>query len=365
MSAQPPQPNPLIHGYHSKEAYSYSKEDSDAIIKTTSYHRKDFELAVIWFPPRTHTNVAASLAAEYREPTTSLGDLDKLPLELITNVCLQLDIASLFQLRQVNARGQQIVNALHEYRVITKHALNAFLALLKTRTTPCVTLGELYRNLCTQDCSLCGGYGNLVYLPTWTRCCSACLRKDASEIRSTNAAGAKRHLNLSKKAFESLPRLLTLPGTYTMDARSRSGRVNLVPTEYALSAFRDDNAGTEPTTDMKNKITMPIVCQDTLKPMQAFMACCALPSYNPRTNEVEREVSCAGCQKYKERSGGRREEPWAGPARDRVYSHTGFLAHFTWCEHAQSLWKDSNGGTITPSRLPYLCKMGGFLTPRF
>ena len=364
MNAHSPQPNPPIAGYHFNKPYSYTKENLDAIIRTVSYHRKDFDLAVIWFPSCTHTNVVSSLAVDYRKPTTSLGDLDKLPLELLTNIFLQSDIASLFQLRQVNARGHQVVNALHEYRVITKHALNAFLALLRTRMKPGVTLQDFFRLLCTQECSLCGKYGNLVYLPTWTRCCSSCLHSDAPEIRSTNAARVKRRLELSKESMRNLPRLTTLPGTYSIDidASSRSGRLDVVPTHHALSAFRTENSGTEPTMDMTNKITMPIVCKDTPTPMQAFMACCALPSYDLRTGQAENGVSCAGCQYFLRNIASRPHSAWAHSARESVYSYRGFLEHFAWCVYAQRLWRESKQGRIKPPSLPPFCKSGGFLS---
>lgn len=70
-------PHPLtapIPGYYSKTAYSIPLDQADAIVRVSAYHRKDFDRAVTWFPPRTHSNVITSLSSAFHEPTTSLGD---------------------------------------------------------------------------------------------------------------------------------------------------------------------------------------------------------------------------------------------------------------------------------------------------
>lgn len=364
-NAQSRQPNPLIAGFHSDAAYPYSEEDSEAIIKTVSYHRKDFDQVVIWFPPRTHVNVASSLAADYRKPTASFGDLEKLPPELITNICLQLDIASLFQLRQVNARGQQFINALHEYRVAITHGLNALLALLRTKTMPGVTLEQFYALLCTQNCSLCGEYGNLVYLLTWTRCCSSCLETNSIAIRTTNRSRVERTLKLSKTWLESLPRLSSLPGAYTLHEIDFTARSACVSVQGFIEAYRKDR-GEEPSLVMIEFLSQASLRrisfnQNDTVPAMSYLACSALPSYDPHTNQVENGLSCAGCQLFVQEIVSRLHQRWARKVRDAVYTREGFLEHFAWCEQAQFLWKESEGGTKEPRRLPFMCKRGGLL----
>lgn len=212
-----PLPHPItnpVPQYHSKTAYSIPSDEADAIIRTSAYHRTDFDRAVIWFAPRAHTNGVTSLSAS-REPTNSLGELDKPPLELISEICLQLDIASLFYLRQVNARARQIVDTLHEYKTIITHALDPFCALLRTHSASRVTLSNFYRLLCTQNCSVCNErYGDLVYLPTWIRCCSCCVRSSPSELRVATLTSIKRVFRPSKGALTRLPTLTTVPGIY-------------------------------------------------------------------------------------------------------------------------------------------------------
>jgi hypothetical protein len=355
MATQLPHPitNPKPR-YHSKTAFSVPLEQADAIIRASAYHRKDFDRAVIWFPPSAHSNSGTSVSSALREPTASLGELDRLPLELINEICLQLDIESIFYFRQTNARARQVINTLREYQIVSTHALNAFCALLQTRSASRVTLLNFYRLLCTQNCSFCHtGYGDLVYLPTWTRCCSQCIRNGG---HSVSLASVKRVLHLSRKSLAKLPTLTTLPGIYTMDERARSTRITVVPTQSALSAFSEEN---NPTTSTKD-----LVLRLHSTSIHTFMACCALPSYNLQTNQVENGISCASCQLALQDGISTGTGEWACDVRDMVYSRSGFLEHFVWFEQAQALWLESNNETVEPLRLLHSCKTGGYFRSR-
>lgn len=344
MTAQPPHPiSAPIPQYHSETAYSIPLDQADAIVRASAYHRKDFDHAVIWFTPRTHNSVLS--AGAFHEPRAQLGELDRLPLELINEICLRLDIASMFYLRQTNARARHIINALHEYQIVTTHALSPFCALLRTRSASRVTLSDFYRLLCTQICSLCNTqYGDLVYLPTWLRCCSHCLRSGDPQINTITLARVKRVLSLSKESLTKLPAVTTLPGIYTMDERLRSSRTAIVPTHSALLAFGKENSGTRPTQAIVDKLYA--------EPILTFMACCALPSYHLQTNQVEHGVSCAGCQLALEKGISTGTGCWASDVRDIVYSRGGFLKHFMWCKQAQILWLESHDGVWEPRGIP-------------
>ncbi|KAL6709609.1 hypothetical protein ACN47E_001037 [Coniothyrium glycines] len=350
-------PRKPIPGYHARTAYELRTSDLDAILQVSAYHRKDFDLAVIWFPPRTHTNIPTSTSSVLDKRSTVCGELERLPLELVSRICLQLDIASLLRFRQTNTRARQIVNALHEYRTALTHAINPFCALLRTGTARAVTLADFYRLLCTQRCSLCKHqYGDLVHLPLWIRCCSSCLRRGPLEIRVATVNTVKRVLQLSKTSLAQLPKLTTLPGIYTMDEQPRSRRVTLVPTVSALAAYRHEHAGLEASEALTKQLNT--------QPNLAFMACCALPSFNLQTRQVENGVSCAGCQVAVEEGIITFTGAWAGEVRDVVYSRDEFLQHFTRCEQAQVLWISSHGGTRLPPKMPFSCRKGGYFKRR-
>ncbi|KAK8236034.1 hypothetical protein HDK90DRAFT_262050 [Phyllosticta capitalensis] len=148
-----------------------------------------------------------------------------------------------------------------------------------------VTLSMFYRHFCEQTCSVCqSGYGDLVNLLTWTRCCPACLQKRVPELRVATAASARRILGLSKGSIKTLPSLKSVPGVFSMDEKPRAARVQVVGAQSALSAFGDADPESAQTADMVSR------------PGLEFMACCALPNYDPLTKRIQNGVSCAGCQ---------------------------------------------------------------------
>lgn len=69
-----------------------------------------------------------------------------------------------------------------------------------------------------------------------------------------------------------------------MDEKPRAARVQVVGAQSALSAFGDADPESAQTADMVSR------------PGLEFMACCALPNYDPLTKRIQNGVSCAGCQ---------------------------------------------------------------------
>lgn len=333
-------------------AASMSPAQVDDILRIAAYHRTDFDLAVVWFPAREHAAVTKSISSIFRESTTSLRELDRLPLELVNAICLQLDMESLFAFRQVNLRARQIVTSLPEYKLITTHALNCLCALLRTKSASWVTLLGFHRLLCQKSCSLCGDeYGDLAHLVNWTRYCSACLRRRSWETRMMPIASAKRLFKLSTKSLNGLRNMKTLPGTYSMEETTRKNRLSLVSAQAALLASRREGPKTAPTSEIPLK-----------QPYTDFMACCALPYYDPKSKSAQNGVSCAGCQLAVEES--TRSDGLAFSLRDKVYSRQSFLEHFQECEEAQLLWRSSGAGSNEPANMPYACKRGGYFSPR-
>jgi hypothetical protein len=155
MTTWMPHPNEAsLPEYHSKLAYSIPADQADAIVRMSAYHRKDFDSAAISFPPRIRHKATSELLP-FRKPQTSLGKFDGLPLELINEICLQVDIKSVPNLRVTNARARQVLDALHKYQIVTKHAQDPLRALIRTQSASRVTLQDFHLLLCTQGCSLC------------------------------------------------------------------------------------------------------------------------------------------------------------------------------------------------------------------
>ncbi|KAK4237893.1 hypothetical protein C8A03DRAFT_34137 [Achaetomium macrosporum] len=343
-------PLQAAQGYRSAVAYWFREEQADDITRVAAYHRKDYDLAVIWFSASEHVLIRASIATSFgRTSNHGLGVLERLPLEVLYDVVLRLDMQSLFKLRQTNLRARQIVDSLKEYRLVVSHGLNVFCALLRTGIATGVSLSDFYNALCTENCSICGEFSGFVSLPAWTRCCFACLQK-APETQVRSLARVRKRFRLRKRELDTLRPFKTLVGFYSRRETKYRRRTTAVSLQQAmlLSEQEPEEQGQARSAESWQALNYN------------FMGSCALPYYDKRTGQVEQGVCCAGCQLAFEKGIiGARTEKWASEARDKVYSRAGFLEHFKWCEQAQLLWRTSEEGTRLPAELPVSAWMGG------
>ncbi|KAK0717281.1 hypothetical protein B0T26DRAFT_740751 [Lasiosphaeria miniovina] len=122
--------------------YQFRDEQANAIARVARYHEAATDRSVIWSPASEQDGVRQSLETSFprtSNPGILLGFLGSMPLELLHNVFLRLDLDSLFKLRQTNLRSRQA-------------------------------------ELCTENCAPCGQFGGFMSLPTWTRCCYRCMQ---------------------------------------------------------------------------------------------------------------------------------------------------------------------------------------------
>ncbi|KAJ5503966.1 hypothetical protein N7463_006840 [Penicillium fimorum] len=185
---------PMPRGYHSATEYSFNEEQTDTIVQTASYHRRDHCLSVIWYSPREHIDICQSIATPFqRTSNVGLGSLDRLPVELLHDTLSRLNMRSLFRFRQINLTSRQMVDSLHKYQMVVLHGLNLFCALVRTRLA--ISLFDFYNTL------------------SWRRCCFKCLQ-DAPEIQVHTFASVKKQFQLTRVQLTSFK---SLPGTYTMN----------------------------------------------------------------------------------------------------------------------------------------------------
>jgi hypothetical protein len=351
MAAHNPQMPP---GYQSVTEYRFREEQADAIARTSAYHRKEYGHSVIWFPPREHVDIRLSLSKPFmRDSNTGFGSLNRLPLELLHDVLLRLDMHSLLKFRQASLTSRHTVHSLKQYRAVVTYGLNLLCALLRTRLAIDVSLFDFYDALCTKACALCGEFGGFMSLLAWNRCCFKCLQ-EAPELQVRTLASAQKQFRLTKAQVQQLKSLKTLPGTYTMEESVYKSRIMVVSAHQALSA-----SGQQPHSSQ----AQPANFERNQK--FNFMGSCALPYYDRRAGRIERGMSCAGCQlALEKRIIGARCEKWALEARNKVYAQDGFLEHFRWCEQAQVLWRSSDGGNKQPPELPVAARVRGYFNKK-
>ncbi|KAH7227614.1 hypothetical protein BKA60DRAFT_123933 [Fusarium oxysporum] len=345
----------MPRGYRSSTEYRFNEEQTDAIVRTAAYHRKDYCLSVIWFSPSEHVDIRQSIATPFqRTSNVGLGSLDRLPLELLRDTLFRLDVHSLFKFRQTNLRSRQTVDSLKQYQMIVSHGMNLLCALLRTRLAVDISLLDFYNALCLKSCSLCGEFGGFISLLTWKRCCFKCL-KEAPETQVHTLSTVRKQFRLTKAELGQLRSIKTLPGIYSMEELVHKSRIAIVSLHQAtlisrwqLQAMRQIHSA---SSERHRKFN--------------FMGSCALPYYDKVSGNVEHGMSCAGCQLAFEKDIiGAKGEKWAFEARDKVYARDGFLEHFRWCEQAQLLWKSSCEGKSRPAELPEAARRGGYFNKR-
>ncbi|PYH37593.1 F-box protein [Aspergillus neoniger CBS 115656] len=314
---------------------------------------------VIHINRRAHEPVRSTITQPLKAPSTSLGQLDVLHLELIHEICLYLDIESLIRFRQVSRRAQQSVSTSRFYRETTTHALDAFCALLRTKVANQFTLTELFTALCTRDCLLCGSsFGGFLFLPTLLRCCFSCIQKDRLP-RLVPYADAKWYISSKCKTasktyslLKSLPILRTIPGIYSMQEVSSKGRRQLVTMDDLIRVV-----GSKPTSDEEATWTAAKSYSNL-----PFMATTTLPYLDRASGRIEHGVCCTGCQVSLEEglTKGMRFGADGLVLRDRVYSHEGLIEHFRECLKAQEVWKLRKMGTSVAKVSEFVRRRGYF-----
>ncbi|RAK97688.1 F-box protein [Aspergillus ibericus CBS 121593] len=325
----------MPRAYRSATEYRFDEEQTDAIIRTTAYHRRDFNHCAIWFSGRERIDFCWSIGTSFqRTAKVGPGHLDRLPLELLCEILPRLDMYSLFKLRQVNLRLRQAVDSLKQYQRVITHALNILGALLRTRLAVNVSLFDFDNALCTKTCLYCGEFGGFMLLPTWKRCCIECLQRSLNtQLRSR--VSVQKRVPLTKLELTQMRSFESLSGLRTMLETAPKSHITSVPARSISSAY----------PMQPNALAQAQLTRFGLIQMHNATGSCALPYYDKETGEVERGISCVGCQRAIERElFGTRGTRQGYDARDKVYARDGFLDHFRWCKQAQLLWKSSGEG---------------------
>ncbi|GKZ31437.1 hypothetical protein AbraIFM66950_012047 [Aspergillus brasiliensis] len=349
------------------------------VIRALSYHRRDFDMAVIRIKPKDNLSVQPGITNPPNRPFNPAipGLLDRLPLEILLSIIPDLDIQSIFSLRRVNARTRDIISSLKTYQQVTTHALSLMCALLRTNLAQWYTLQDIVDVLHTRECTICGGeFGGFVSLPPpkLTRCCYSCIQQKAQigrrvvdpftrrfsieqdhELITLSEAHNLYGISPAVLRRESVPIMKTLRGVYTMNETERKKQHSLVYDKRVRELSINHKRGI-PWSDTYRRGREMF--------LRWCMATTAVPYVDPETGEVERGVSCKGCQSHFEEISSRpRNFGDLSASRDKVYSRAGFLMHFRECRWARRLWEASEGGTVPVWESKFV-RLGGYMKDR-
>ncbi|SPJ72265.1 uncharacterized protein FTOL_01993 [Fusarium torulosum] len=128
---------------------------SDTILDICTYH-PDFDLVLIRSLPDETQAVTRGLQTAFKSPTpSSLGLLDRLPIELVWMVFRNLDVQSYFRFRHANRKARAACTAIPEYQAIAKYGLEGLRGMLRAGLAQTVTIGDLYKSLIRETCENC------------------------------------------------------------------------------------------------------------------------------------------------------------------------------------------------------------------
>jgi hypothetical protein len=323
----------------SKNEYLFETKDESHIIRVASYHREDYDTAVIHFPSHEQNVMKNTNLAESANFST-LGDLQLLPVELLHMVFEHFNAGSIFRFRHVNRRAAALIAEFPPFKLVVSHALGPLRALLQTGISSRVSLAQIVAALRTRDCEICGSFGGFVWLFQVKRCCFRCIR-DSDSLRLVRPHAARSYLKLSAAQLREYQKngtvLRARPGDYTVLGNKRKGGFNLMSIQEIDAFFVTDST----TISARCSSGFKLGAEDIYQ----YFACIALPFVDRAV--FDNGVSCAGCQAaLSVRVGGLITLGGLFRARNDIYSQEGFLDHFRWCHRAQMLWLKSKGGIV-------------------
>jgi len=145
--------------------------------------------------------------------SSSLGQLDILPAELVVFILNLLDFQSLSRLSRVALKGKALVEGLPAYKDMMENAPSVLTALGKTGLLRYHSALLLRQTIRSKECVSCFDFGGFLLLPTCERACFECLGENQS-LRMTTPAIAKQCFGLTDGQLKRIPIMYSIPGEY-------------------------------------------------------------------------------------------------------------------------------------------------------
>jgi hypothetical protein len=151
----------------------------------------------------------------YGKAKTGLGGLDRLPLEVQSNILVQSDLQTLVNFRRVNRQAREVVDALPEYQKILQLSPTFLRSIFTIQLEAFITCKALVATLNTQKCENCGDPSEYIHLLTCRRVCCHCLLS-REEYKPITLECAEWEFQIPRRLLEGLPTMKTVPGRYVV-----------------------------------------------------------------------------------------------------------------------------------------------------
>lgn len=219
---------------------SPDEETQIGALTTKSYYYLVYTSRGIGQEHELYSSPPTPNANESRE---ARGNLSQLPLDVINNILLFLDMRSLSLFRATCFAHWHVVDCLPEYRRLADHALLNIQAKRAARGVyDDIATRQLYRAFTSAGCVRCGNFAPFLFLLTVERCCKECMW--LGESFETASAPNLAHklgldLNLMHRRLRLAESCLMTGGHHVSVAAAKQLR-----REESAAAGREEHVGT-------------------------------------------------------------------------------------------------------------------------
>ena len=295
------------------------------------------------FPPLEDTPRPSHVQRTFQ---ADLGTLDILPLEVLQQVLAQLDLRSFMNFQYLNHMSGAVAESVPEYKAVVKNATNALRGIISVGLGEWITCEMLFDELCTEKCVQCGDFGGFLYLLTCERVCYRCFANEKKYL-PLRRSHAVRKFGINRQTLKTLPRMRSIPGSYSTKRFHVSEKILLIDREathqagvdlYGSSAAMEAYTALVLTRKQREYIKRAgkdwrVRRPETEDPRDAheenplrFMAVVRAPWLKRASQEIEWGFHCCGCA-----TGGE----WHLPVNQRLFTVSSFNEHVRECRKAQ------------------------------
>ena len=186
-----------------------------------------------------HETLKARIPLSLLPPSTSatcrtspsLGDLEKLPMELLHTVFRELPVANILSLYRTNSRSQAVLSSWPSLALVNQYGQNAIRALIASQSAHRYTFPQLESVVFSSECEFCQEHGEILYLLKLVRCCFRCLSTDR-RLLAVNTTYAVNVLQVPSSELRKLPLFTTAPQDHHWG--SQLGQLSVVDYTAAL-----------------------------------------------------------------------------------------------------------------------------------
>lgn len=271
----------------------------------------------------------------------SSGKLAALPTEISQNILTYLDPITLECLRSTSSYTKDAVESLPAFREVTKYVGNVLRAMYQTDVLSKFSVNHIYATLCDAQCANCADSGQLLFLPTCSRCCYECLGTQP-RFSVVPVPVALSKLKMKEKELRNIPILRTIPGYYFLKPKLRRRVLRLVSEEEAAKLGKHTYGKGMPSIGTGGHI-------------ERWQAATACPWLNTKLGRLEQAVCCHGCEydwymAYESRAlvSDTGECLLMKQKMNTVFYEEAYIVHYETCQSARILWSEILRGQRSP-----------------